>query len=202
MDAKERNRLFERHWPFLKNVVFGIWSKYRTVRRIGEIDDVLNDAALAVLSGLDNFTPASKYDSEDQRDNHILSYLSAAIHRTLTYRSRCASLLHVPAHVAASVFSGDNTDARPAVHCKQFDPMPVVMAEAATGTEDHTVQELQTAIKRLQPAERDIITKFWGLAGERVGLRELSVEYGLTRNATRRRVRAIESKLKLMMNRE
>lgn len=202
MDAKERNRIFDKHWPALQHVIYRIWSRYSTVRRIGTLDDVKSEAALAVLSAIENFTPAAKYDSPEQADGHMKSYLVSAIHRTLTYKSRCSSLLHVPAHVAASVFAGEDDESKAAVHCKQFDNIPVVMSESDFGDEEHTVGDLQTALSRLQPGERDMISKFWGLDGEKVSLRELAIEAGLTRNAARRRIRAIESKLKLMMTRD
>jgi hypothetical protein len=210
MDDNERNRIFDKFWPYLKPVIFRIWKKYSTVRRIGTLDDVQNEAAVTVLNAITQFIPAKQYDSPGMADGHMKAYLIAAINRGLIYRSRCSSLMKVSAHAAASVFAGEfskdsdgpMSQAWSAVHCQQLDTIPVTIAKDTAGDEDHTVSELQVALARLQPDERDIIGKFWGLDGDRVSLEDLATANKLTRNAARRRVRAIESKLKLMMTRE
>ena len=199
----ERNRIFDKFWPSLKHIVYRIWKKYHIVKRIGTLDDVKNEAAISILNAIRTFIPSEKYDSPEQADGHMKAYLVSAIHRGLTYRSRCSSLMKVPAYAAANVFAGDtNSPARSALHCVQLNAIPVTISEDDDGKEDHTVEELHTAIARLQPDEREIIGKFWGINGDRVSLAVLADDNGLTRNAARRRVRAIESKLKLMMSRE
>jgi len=202
MEDSQRNAVFEKFWPSLRLVVYRIWMTHPTVRRIGSVEDVENEAALAVLSAIPNFRPAETYESEAKADGHVKAYLVSVIHRCLIYRSRCASLVHVPAHVAADVFDGKELPARSAVHCRQLDGMQLQMSRPAGGKEEYTVGDLMTAISRLQPRERDIIQKFWGLEGDRVSLGAIARKYRLTRNAARRRVRAIESKLRLIMNRD
>lgn len=202
MEDSKRDAIFNKFWPSLKLVIYRIWTTHPTVRRIGTIEDVENEAALAVLTAIPNFRPADTYASQAKADGHIKTYLVSVVHRSLIYRARCSSLVHVPAHVAAGVFDGRNEDAKSAVHCKQLDHMPMILSRPDAGDEEYTTGDLNVAIGRLQPKERDIIVKFWGLNGERVSLGAIAKKYRLTRHAARRRVRAIESKLKLIMNKD
>ncbi len=202
MDDRERDAIFTKFWPSLKLVIYRIWTTHPTVRRIGTVEDVENEAALAVLTAIPNFRPADTYTCQSKADGHIKTYLVSVVHRSLIYRARCSSLVHVPAHVVAGVFDGKNEDAKSAVHCKQLDSMQMILSRADRGEEEYTVGDLDIAIQRLQPKERDIITKFWGLNRERASLGQIAKKYRLTRHAARRRVRAIESKLKLIMNKD
>ena len=203
MDVKERNEIFERLWPGLKPVIWRLWKNHATTRRLGTLEDVESEAAAIALQALNGFIPAPQYESPAHRDGHIKGYLRGAISRGLTWASRRSNLVHVPPDVAAAVFQGDREgDAQAAVNCGQIDESVEYAAELPAWSEEMPdMFDLQKGMDRLQVADREFLCRYWGIAYRRHTLAQLAELHGITRNAARRRVRAIEVQLRMIMTR-